>query len=273
MTIKTSGYLRFANINAEYGLGYDIANYRAQKWYWPTYSNIGAFSTSTLKISEFYGKLSKNIVNLTISADTQNYNVKTAVGGSYIAGFTTVNVTINSGIYVGSSSTSTFALTVNGFTTGDVVNIINNGYVVGAGGNGGNGGTDGGATTGTNGGNALSLSFTTNITNNGTIAGGGGGGGANNGGRTYGSCLGGGSAYTGAGGSGGAGYTPGSGGTGSPAGSSGTKTSGGGTGIAGGGLGQKGTSDNTSGGNGGYYIVGQSYANWLVNGTRLGSAA
>lgn len=220
-------------------------------------------------------------IDLVISADTQNYNLKTAATatGKYRAGFSDITLTINSGIYVGSTST-TPALTVSGFTLGDTIGITNNGVIIGKGGNGGNGGTGGsGATAGQAGGVAVSLAFATSIRNNGTISGGGGGGGAGQGGTTYGSCTGGGGSTTGSGGGGGAGYTPGSGGSGSASGSSGTRTAGGAGGTAeggagaGGGPGLAGQNSGSSGGAAGLYIQGgQQYVTWVATGTRLGGA-
>lgn len=278
MTIKTSGFLRITDIKNEYNKGYDLANYKGVSWYWNAYGNLGAFSTSNLNMKQFFGKSSQVIINLTISADTQNYDVKTSAGGTYVAGFTTINLTINSGIYVGSSSTGSYAMTVTGFTSGDTINIINNGFIIGAGGNGGNGGTgsgQSGRTAGSNGGNALYLNYPTKITNNGTIAGGGGGGAGGDGGQTYGSCLGGGSSFTGPAGGGGAGYTAGSAGSGSPSGSGGTRTAGGagGSSNAGGNPGVKGVDQSVSGGAAGFYIVGVSNATFIAAGTLLGQVS
>lgn len=117
-------------------------------------------------------------VTLTISANTTNYNIKTAVGGAYVSGSTTVNLTINAGVYVRSTSAATYALnTGTGWATGDVINIINNGYIAGLGGAGAAGGGyspgNGGA-----GGPAIQLNYPVSITNaSGFIYSGGGGGG------------------------------------------------------------------------------------------------
>lgn len=127
------------------------------------------------------------IVNLTISADTMEYNLFTAAGSPIVD--TIVNLTINgtggavSGaggkIVVGSTNSLYPGLVVSGFTTGSTINIINNGYIVGHGGAGG----EGGEITWSNGGNggaAISLGNNVNIDNtNGYIYGGGGGGGSN----------------------------------------------------------------------------------------------
>ena len=276
MTLQTTGHISLNNINGEFGRGRDFAPYHGVKFYKPSTSTLGNFSTNTLHMSDFYGTQNGITVNITISSDTQNYVLSPSNGSvspTYVAGFTVINLTINSGIYVGSTSTGTYSLTVTGFTTGDTINIINNGIIIGCGGNGGNG-TGGAGNAGAAGGNALTLSYATNITNNGTIAGGGGGGGASDGGSTYGSCLGGGHSYNGNGGGGGAGYNPGSGGSGDSSGSSGTRTAGGAGAATGGGPGLAGGTSNNgrAGGAAGNYIVGQSYANWLVLGTVLGGS-
>lgn len=143
-----------------------------------------------------YGSTTNNIANspacgiiasLTISSNTTNYTLNTGKVSGYIAGRTRVTLTINSGVYVYSTSTFTPALTVTGFAAGDVINIINNGFIVGMGGKGGaggepsSGGGSGGGGNGSPGGSALRTTFTMSLTNNGTIGGGGGGGGGGNG--------------------------------------------------------------------------------------------
>lgn len=277
MTIGLTGKIALnANINLEFSRGNLMSSYRGVKYYKPSTATIGYFDSTNLNFSDFRGTQSSVIVNIAaFSVDTQNYTLNPAAVTGYVAGFTTVTVTINSGVYIGSSSTSTYALTITGFVSGDTVNLINNGFIIGAGGNGGASHSDAAGDAGSPGGNALLLQCPVNITNNGTIAGGGGGGGAADGGKTYGSCLGGGGAYTGQGGGGGAGYNGGGAGSGSPNGSAGTKTAGGGGAGAGGGPGVAGaTSGNgRAGGAAGKYIDGLSYANWIVTGTRLGGSS
>ena len=219
------------------------------------------------------------VVNVVVASDTQNlmlYDAAVATGG-YVTGFTTVNLYINSGVYVGSSSRSSSALTVwrsginavPGFSGQDKVSIFNSGTIIGAGGQGGAPGSGGnGGTAGSPGGGALQLVWPTEITNNGTIAGGGGGGGSSKGGTKYNGCGRDTSSYGGTGGGGGAGYNPGAGGSG---GSSGTRTAGGGGAAAGGGPGLQGGNSDNAGGAGGIYLDGTTYATWLVAGTRLGS--
>lgn len=129
------------------------------------------------------------VFNATISANTTNYNVKSA---AIAAGWDQVEpliatVTINSGITVYSTSTATPAFSSGStFPVGSSLAIINNGSIVGKSGNGGTGGNGGSGsgyftcenpTAGQAGGPALSISMATSVTNNGAIYGGGGGGG------------------------------------------------------------------------------------------------
>lgn len=133
------------------------------------------------------GVVARTPVNLTISANTQNLNIMTMVGGAYVAGKTDVTLTINAGVVVGSSSTAAYALdTGTGWTAGDTITIVNNGYIAGMGGAGGYASTTSGwPKPGNAGGPAIILRYPVTIANGaGYIysGGGGGAGGANGGG-------------------------------------------------------------------------------------------
>jgi len=163
--------------------------------------NIGGVSTS-----EFGG----SCLQLTISSDTKNYNIRTAADtAGWVAG-QPICLTVNPGVTVGSLSTAQPAMTTGIFPVGTSINLINRGSIIGAGGNGGRGTNQGStfvspnpATNGENGGNALSLNLDVKLdSTSGTILGGGGGGAGS-------------WAYVGSyggGGGGGAGSLPGSGG-------------------------------------------------------------
>ena len=211
----------------------------------------GVASGAIIMPTNFWGKANRVTINLTISSNTQNFNIYNNLWYyGYVAGKSDVILTINSGVVVGSSSTGSYALdTGTGWTSGDTIKIINNGYIVGRGGNGGVGNADYNTSApGTAGGPALRFQFATSVQNNSIIGGGGGGGGS--GLQDY---------YGGTGGAG-AGNSVGTG-LGSP-----TTTNGGSTptyngtpGRAGGAAGQNGESGNnsnfywpgTSGGGGG----------------------
>ena len=129
--------------------------------------------------------------SLTISSDTENYNLSNVLQGSF--GWNGVDpidatVIINSGVNVFSQVTNVPAFTAH-LVSGSNFTLINNGNIIGRGGaggvKGGGSGSNGGA--GGNGGDAISLeNISANITNasGANIAGGGGGGGGGGGYRT-----------------------------------------------------------------------------------------
>jgi hypothetical protein len=292
MALPSSGAISFNAINVELGVaGTTTANINQT-----SYRTLAGVPSGTISLSNFYGKSNAYVFNATISADTQNYNLRSA---AIAAGWNQTTklqatVTINSGIYVGSSTTGGVAFTWTGsYPSGSTLAIVNNGTIEGAGGNGGAGGDGLSAigTAGSAGGAALQGNYAISITNNNIVGGGGGGGGGA--GNYYVSKT---VRGAGGGGGGGAGYALSAGGaagqyagTYSSAGSAGTKTSGGAggagwgygqTGASGGsrgatgGIGPAGTSGSTSaGGAGGNCTVSgtNAYITWTATGTRLGA--
>lgn len=131
-----------------------------------------------------------NTINLTISVNTTDYNIRTAAlaAGWNGTDLTNIVLTINAGIYVRASSTSTYAIdTGASWPVGATITIVNNGFIQGKGGAGGIGGTGPTAAglpgAGASGGNAMNLQFPVTIDNtSGYILGGGGGGGGGSGG-------------------------------------------------------------------------------------------
>lgn len=238
---------------------------------------------------------------VTIASNSNNYNLKTA---AISAGWDQTlpldaNITVNSGVYISSTSTAVAAFdTGSTFPDGSTLTLINNGLILGRGGNGGAGTgwplraysvvEAGGA-----GGVALAASAPLTVINNGTVGGGGGGGG---GGGAYENAEG-----TTAGGGGGGGRPLGAGGPiGSPAehtitASPGTAASLTSPGVGqatapwghrggdGGNLGQAGATGaygtsyydgagtpGGAGGSPGAAVVGNSQITWVATGTRLG---
>lgn len=288
MTIKSSGPLSFTEITNEFGVAAptSLSNYYGL--------DEGIPSSGQIKFSDFYGKTLNATRTLGVS---QNVNAYTDFTNATIVGYKSVATVISTNQAVkyyittngtiGSNSTSSTAFDTGTWPSGTKLYLTNNGYIVGAGGNGGNA-NDGG---GSPGGSALTLQVTTFITNNGTIGGGGGGGGGGSGG-SFTQCVQTGccqqQCYTanasGGGGGGGAGSIVGSGGGGANGGSPGTLTTGGpgggggfsqngpasASGSPGGAGGSLGQSGGGNGGSGGNYIVNNSYATWLVEGSRLG---
>lgn len=272
MTIPTApNPIKFSDINTELGrnsnLRFDFDDADGRKLASAGLTGQSLTPGTIVKLSNFSNHSRANII---ISSDTLNANILvSAKGVSYSFNNTYVTLTVNSGIYLGSSVVTSPAVAMGGFGPGDIVDIKNYGTIIGAGGAGGasgyslQGGSDGGG-----GGTAIYAEQYLTVQNNGIIAGGGGGGGGNAGFRQQ--QIIGYSSHSGAAGGGGAGYVGGPGGQ--SGGSSGTRTAGGGPGSAespggqGGGPGQDGIRPQWSGegvlfspGLAGYYVNGVTY--------------
>jgi hypothetical protein len=176
MTLPASGAISFNNINVELGVSGTTQASLGQT----SYRNLAGVASGAISMSNFYGKA--NQFAFTIASNQTNANLRTLAVNAGWNQSSKVVATINGGVYLSSNSTGTPALTVNGSFPGGV-QLTNNGFIVGMGGNGGNGPTAGPnlqvgpGTAGAGGGLALSVSVGVTITNNGTVAGGGGGGG------------------------------------------------------------------------------------------------
>ena len=172
-----SGQISLSDVNTELGLSATALitmNDAAVR----TLAGVGGSGT-VITMQDLQGK--SNEFNYIISTNQSNLNLATGATAAGWNGTSKLNVTINSGIYIGSTSTGSPALTVSG-SFPNTVSLINNGFIIGKGGNGGDGrsinATSGsGGSAGGAGGLALSVSSAITITNNGTFGGGGGGGG------------------------------------------------------------------------------------------------
>jgi hypothetical protein len=238
----------------------------------------------------YFGIIAASGNSLNIIADTANFNLRTALLANGWNGTSPVIASINiaSGVAVYSNSTSSPAFdTGAALPAGSHITLINNGIIVGKGGNGAAGYTaNGGA-----GGKAMNISTAIDINNLGIIGGGGGGGGTGGMGLDSGGYY----AYnTGGCGGGGIGFGYGGHNSSPPvqgrAGGDGTATSagagggpsttfGGGYGGSGGGYGQAGqagqlvNSSRTLGGAAGAAITGNSLITWLNTGSVYGSVS
>ena len=123
--------------------------------------------------------------NLTISGNTQNFNLNTALIAAGWNGTDVVEatITVNAGVYVWSDSTASAGMSITTLPANSTVALINNGFIMGKGGTGGaaygtswGSGNTPAASNGLAGGPAISLANNIIITNNSYIAGGGGGG-------------------------------------------------------------------------------------------------
>lgn len=134
---------------------------------------------------ELAGTGGANAVTRVISANAVDVNMATLFGNPTVPA--NYVLTINAGVQVTASSTASPALTTGVFPAGSTVKIVNNGYIIGRGGNGGVGATvpyNNGSdvnywgAAGAPGGPALDLKVAAAVDNsNGYVYGGGGGGG------------------------------------------------------------------------------------------------
>jgi hypothetical protein len=130
-------------------------------------------TNSTIAMSNLQGK--SNQFAYTITTNQSNLVLTSFLPGVGWNGTSSVALTINSGVYIWSSSTANAALTTGALSG---LTITNAGYIMGCGGLGGSnlGGGQCAARKGGNGGHAISLGVNALINNTGYIAGGGGGG-------------------------------------------------------------------------------------------------
>jgi len=180
MAIKASGSLAMSEIVAEFA---DTAPYQLSEFYRggakvPNSNQNSNIPTSgAIRLGNFYNAVRRLTATQIYSTNTTQTTLNVSTLAGYAAGITDVTITVNSGVYVYSTDTATPALTITGATAGDTVTLVNNGFIIGKGGNGTE--TAGfNASNGSPGGPAMSLGYNISITNNSFIAGGGGGGGA-----------------------------------------------------------------------------------------------
>lgn len=178
MALQSSGAISLSDIQTEFGGSNPISlseYYRGGSYV--TSNNTNVPTSGEISVNQFYNAV--NQYSLTISANTQEANLYSIATNDGWNGSDPILVTIQSGVYLWSDSTSTAGLIISS-AFNSLLSIVNNGYIIGKGGNGGTYTGAGGA-----GGPAISNSATgVSITNNSGayIAGGGGGGGGRYGG-------------------------------------------------------------------------------------------
>ena len=172
MAVKSSGALAIqGDIVAEFGGSqpHSLSEYYGGAGLVPAGANPGVATSGAINMNSFYGTVAATV--LTISSNTNNYNIKSsavAAGGDV---GTPVILTINSGVTVGSTSSSNPAMkTDTGWSNGVTINITNNGSIVGAAGSDTTTNPSSGGGNGGGGGNSTGVAGTVN-----TGSGGGGG--------------------------------------------------------------------------------------------------
>lgn len=133
-----------------------------------------------VKENGVWKKIYENTLSLVLSSNANNVNIFALAGSP--SGPVNLEVTVNSGVVIGSSSV-TAAMRIMGFAAGSQITLINSGQILGDGGSGGSGYFAGVTyplteAPGAPGGSALEIDSTISIDNIGDIFGGGGGGGA-----------------------------------------------------------------------------------------------
>ena len=155
------------SIDQLYRGGFSVQNYTI---------NAKIPTTGAISFADFYGSASKPTPTYTFSTSASDVTIDVSTIPGYDgAAQNDIQIIVNSGVYVWSTSTSLPALTIIGTDPLDKLTLINNGYIMGKGGNGGT------RSAGAAGGPAISLlnmNITIDNTNPAAYIGGGGGGGS-----------------------------------------------------------------------------------------------
>jgi len=169
MALPASGAISLSQVSVELGAGSTSTRSLNDA----TTRTLFGVASGAIAMSNGYGKA--NQFSFSIASNTNNANLRTLAVNAGWDQSTKVVATLNSGIYFSSTAVGTAALTINGSWPGGV-EFINNGTVVGDGGNGGPGSANAVGGPGGGGGLALLVQSAVSVRNNGIIAGGGGGG-------------------------------------------------------------------------------------------------
>ena len=174
MTLPASGAITFANVNTELGFSSTASINLNQA----SVRSLFGQASGAVDMNTGHGKANAVTINLTIASNVNNYNIFANKGGTYNAGKTTLTLTINAGKSVTDGSGAGYGLTTgSGWTSGDTIAIVNNGFIAGRGGSGGSRGAAHTRVGGSTGGIGMTMNWPVTVTNaSGYIFGGGGGG-------------------------------------------------------------------------------------------------
>lgn len=173
MTIPSTQSIRLSDIAVELGLP---RNTKISLGH-PDVRTFLGISSGQIRLGQLRGAtFGRAIVSRVVSAHSQNLTINLNTLPGYQAGKSDITITVDPGIYVWSDNANP-ALTIVGGTTGDTLKLVNNGFIMGRGGNGQAYNAETYDRAATPGYPAMSISMNIVIdTLNGYIGGGGGGG-------------------------------------------------------------------------------------------------
>lgn len=174
MTIPSTQSIRLSDISVELGLPRTTKMALGH----PDVRTFLGIPSGQIRLGQVRGAtFGRAVVSQVVSAHSQNLTINLNTLPGYQAGKSDITVTVNPGIYVWSDNGNP-ALTIAGGTTGDTLRLVNNGFIMGRGGNGQAYNADAGDRAATPGNPAMSIDMNITIdTQAGYIGGGGGGGG------------------------------------------------------------------------------------------------
>ena len=126
MALPASGAISFRDINVELNLS-PTAQISLND---AAVRTLFAKASGAIAMSAGYGKSNRAAISYTYSASAANPSLNITTISGYAAGTSDVTITINSGIYLYSTSTGTPGLTLSGGTAGDTVTVVNNGFIM-----------------------------------------------------------------------------------------------------------------------------------------------